>query len=137
MNTLIRSALSVAAFLFLAGTTSAKAVKIVEPELVGLYFHASWCSSCKVIDPKIEEASEALKKLPFLLVTFDVSNKVTQHQAGMTAAAMGYGEIYKETGLKTGFIILVDPDTKAEVGRITKSDDVASITKTIESLVES
>ena len=137
MNTLFKSVLAIASLFALAGTTSAKSVKLVEPEVVGLYFHASWCSSCKVIDPTMEKASKALKRSPFLLVKLDVSNKVTQHQAGMTAAAMGYGDLYTETGLKTGFIILVDTKTGEEIGRITKSDDLASVTSKIEGLLES
>ncbi|MBK1880258.1 TlpA family protein disulfide reductase [Pelagicoccus mobilis] len=136
MNTLSKSALTFVAALLLAGPAFSKSVDLVEPKLVGLYFHASWCAACKKLDPAMDDAAGDLKKSPFLLVKLDVSNKVTQHQAGMTAAAMGFGDIYKSTGLKTGFIILVDPATGKEVGRITKSEDASAITGKIKGLTD-
>lgn len=114
----------------------AKSVEVVKPKLVGLYFHATWCASCKTLDPEVEKAAASLKKSPFLLVKLDVSNKVTQHQAGMTAAALGYDDIYAETGLKTGFIILVDTSTGAEVGRISRDDDAATISSKVKALTK-
>jgi len=135
-NTLTKTALAFVAAILFSASAYSKSVSLVEPKLVGLYFHASWCSACKQLDPSMEEAAEALKKSPFLLVKLDVSNKVTQHQAGMTAAAMGYGEIYQATGLKTGFIILIDPSTGQEVGRISKSEDAAAVASKIKSLID-
>lgn len=134
MNTLSKTLTILASAFLLATTAYSKSVDVVQPKLVGLYFHASWCASCKTLDPSVQEAAAALKKSPYLLVTLDVSNKVTQHQAGMTAAAMGYGDLYAKTGLKTGFIILVDPATGEEVARITKKDDAAAIAAKIKSL---
>lgn len=120
--------------LILSVSSHAKSVEVVEPKIIGLYFHASWCSACKVLDPEMEAATKSLKKAPFLLVELDVSNKVTQHQAGMIAAATGFDEIYKTTGLKTGFIILIDANTGEEIDRITKADDATAIAAKIKSL---
>lgn len=120
--------------LLLAVPAISKTVEVVAPEVVGLYFYASWCSSCKTLDPEMEAAKNDLKKEPFLLVQFDVSNKVTQHQAGMIAAKMGFADLYKQTGLKTGFIILVDAKTGEEIERISKSDNAAAIASKIKAL---
>lgn len=115
------------ASLFAISSAHAKDVQATEPKIVGMYFYASWCSSCKTLDPSLTAATVQLKKVPFLLTRFDVSNKLTQHRAGMTAQAMNLGEIYEETGLKTGFVILIDPSTGEEIRRITKDDNAKSI----------
>ncbi|EDY84031.1 hypothetical protein VDG1235_3658 [Verrucomicrobiia bacterium DG1235] len=136
MRTFAKPLFTLLATILFAGSAFSKSVDVVEPDIVGLYFYASWCSSCKVLDPHLEVAKKSLKKSPFLLVKMDVSNKVTQHQAGMMAATMGYDEVYKKTGLKTGFIILVDTATGEEIERITKEDDAAAIASKIKALTE-
>lgn len=132
MNTLPKTLVYILAACLLAATSYSKPVEIVKPKVIGLYFHASWCASCKTLDPEMDAAKEELKKSPFLLVTLDVSNKVTQHQAGMAASAIGLGELYEKTGVKTGFIILVNPETGEELARITKTDNAAAIVSKIQ-----
>lgn len=120
----------------LAAPAFPKSVDVVPPKVVGLYFYASWCNNCKTLDPALHAAGEALKKEPFLLVQLDVSNKVTQHQAGMTAAQMGYADLYQNTGLKTGFVILVDAKTGEEIDRISKGEDSTAIAAKIKALTK-
>lgn len=115
------------ASLFAIASTNAKGVEATQPKVVGMYFYATWCSSCKTLEPNLDEAITALKKTPFLLTRFDVSNKLTQHKAGMTAQAMGLGNVYEATGLKTGFVILIDSSTGEEIRRITKDENTKSI----------
>ncbi len=134
MNTLSKTFLYLSSLCLLASATYAKPVEVVQPKVVGLYFHASWCAACAMLDPEMQAASEELKKSPFLLVTLDVSNKLTQYKAGMTASAMGFADIYANTGVKTGFVILIDTKTGEEVDRITKNDDATTIANKIKAL---
>ncbi|MDQ8196919.1 thioredoxin family protein [Pelagicoccus enzymogenes] len=131
-----RTIVFLSSLFLLANIAQSKPLDVTQPQVVGLYFNASWCSACKMLDPQLQAASEDLKKSPFLLVKLDVSNRVTQHQAGMLASAIGYGDLYSQTGVKTGFVVLLDSETGEEIGRITKDDDAAAIVNKVKALTK-
>tara|TARA_B110000037_G_C17103562_1_gene498976 strand:- start:1847 stop:2272 length:426 start_codon:yes stop_codon:yes gene_type:complete len=93
-----------------------------EPELIGLNFHAKWCSACKKIDSNLDEALATSSRPDFKLVTLDLDNKATQHESESIADAVGLLDIYKTTGVKTGFILLVDATTHEVIDKIDRKD---------------
>ena len=103
-----------------------------QPEVIGVLFYADWCGSCKTLDPKLEQATAKLVNKPALLTTFDMTNLATQYQAGQLANALGLADLYQEIGLKTGFMILVDPETGRQIDKISRDDTVDEIVSKIE-----
>ncbi|MDQ8203045.1 thioredoxin domain-containing protein [Pelagicoccus sp. SDUM812003] len=122
--------LTLVALTLFAPFLQAKPLEATPPKLIGAYFYANWCSACKQLEPELQTALEALKTEPFLMITLDVSNKVTQYRSGLLAQAAGIGRVYQETGVKTGFLLLIEAETGEVVDRITKthgSRDIVSL----------
>ena len=107
-------------------------MELAQPEVIGVLYYADWCGSCKTLDPKIKQATEKLVNKPALLTTFDMTNLATQYQAGQLANALGLTKLYHEIGLKTGFMLLVDPKTGKQIDKIGRDDTVDEIVSKIE-----
>jgi len=100
------------------------------PELMAIKFHADWCGSCKTLAPVVAELKNKLDKYPVLFVEFDKTNASTTHHSDLLASALGLDELYAEnTG--TGYILLVDTDTKKPVAKFTKTQGTSEISKAI------
>ena len=128
------------AFLFLAFASAGfsrgeKQVEWAQPEVIGVLYYADWCGSCKTLDPKIKEATEKLVNKPALLTTFDMTNLATQYQAEQLANALGLADLYQEIGLKTGFMVLIDPETGKQIDKISRGDTVDEIVSKIEAAI--
>lgn len=126
-----------ASLLALGPASAEQANSSREPEILGLYFHAHWCGYCKQLDPQLEQATPELAQFPFRLVSLDMSNKASQHAAAGIAESAGVSEIFKKTGVKTGFILLVDVETGRQVGRIKGSHDAQEIVRKVADAVKS
>ena len=116
--------------LLMAGAITAQAAENkaqAKAQAVGLVFHADWCGSCKVMDPNIKEAREALGDAPVLFVVLDHTNDATRAQAKMMAEALGYGEIYQERGGRTGAMLLVNTESGKVIETVTRTDTPESI----------
>ncbi len=103
------------------------------PKLYGILFYADWCGSCKILDPQIEKArgKADLDNEDVLFVRLDLTDAATRHQASLLASALGIGEFYDANAGKTGFMLLADPATGAELGRLNKDMDSGQITVAI------
>jgi len=104
-----------------------------KPAAVGLIFHADWCGSCKVMDPKIEEARTELGDAPVLFVVLDHTDEATTRQAAMLAEALGYGEIFRERDGKTGAMLLINTASGEVVETVTREDSAESIQAKVQS----
>ncbi|MCC5788167.1 MAG: thioredoxin family protein [Opitutales bacterium] len=132
MKTLLTSPLTLLTALFvLAGSLSVHAEE-AKPEAVGLIFHADWCGSCKVMDPKIEEARKELGDASVLFVVLDHTDDNTKHQAAMLAQKLGYSEIFNERDGKTGAMLLINTGTGEVVETVTRSDSSESIVEKVQ-----
>lgn len=95
-------------------------------------FHADWCGSCQKIAPQLAKArgKHDLDSKNVLFVTLDLTNKLTTNQATLLANAIGLGELYAANDGKTGFMLLVDSESKETLGKITKdmnADDITAL----------
>ncbi|MDJ0917996.1 MAG: thioredoxin domain-containing protein [Woeseiaceae bacterium] len=100
-----------------------------KPEVLAVLFYADWCGSCKILDPEVTKArSEAdLDRQPVVFVRLDLTDETTRYQAGLLASSLGLEEVYADYGSGTGFMLLVDADSKAVLATLRKSMDAAVI----------
>ena len=127
-----------ALFLALTITPQLAAADSGEPEVYGVLFYADWCGSCKILDPAIQKArgQSDLDNDPVLFVRLDLTDATRRYQAGLMASALGLGEFYDRNAGATGFLLLVDAETKEVIKRLTKTMDAKSITEEVRSAIE-
>lgn len=123
---LLRSAFTAAASLaFTAGLLHA--AEPAEPEVLGVMFYADTCGSCKVLDPKIEAVKSSFLTKPVLFVKLDHSNDGTKNQSALLAGSLGLGEVYKAQEKASGFMLIVNADSKKVLGKLTRDMSEAEI----------
>ncbi len=118
--------------LITAQFAGAQTAQLVESELMIVKFHADWCGSCKAMGPVMEDLTNKLDGKPVLFVSLDFTNNLTRHQANLMANGLGIGEIVKNNN-GTGFLLVVDSNTKEVKARLTKSQTVSEMSATIDS----
>lgn len=97
-------------------------------------FTADWCGSCKILEPKFQEAIGQLdNKDAFDLVIFDFTDDMSKAKAAAKAGETGLTDLYQSLAPKTGMAILVK-DGKEAV-RITKADSVEVIKAKLETFI--
>jgi len=109
-----------------------------QPEVLGVLFYADWCNSCKVLDPELAKAREEsnLDTESVLFVRLDLTDETTSLQSHFLASQLGIGEFYAENAGSTGFLLLVDAETKEVLTRITKTSDADEITNVIRKAIQ-
>jgi thiol-disulfide isomerase/thioredoxin len=93
-------------------------------------FYADWCGSCKILDPKLKEAMNALENPDAIeLVVFDLTNDETKAASADLAASKGLSDIYQANAPKTGFAVLTNfhEEEGAELVKLTKTNTVDEI----------
>jgi len=91
-----------------------------EPEIVAATFSSAWCSSCKILKPRLADVIPEFSDKPIKFVEFDF----TLGQRGEIAdqaEAEGLSDIYPRFKGATGFTLLVDTDTGEIVDMLTIS----------------
>ena len=89
-----------------------------EPEIVAATFSSAWCSSCKILKPRLAGVIPSFSGEPVKFVELDF----TFGQRGEVeeqAVAEGLGDIYPRFKGATGFTLLVDRDTGEIVDMLT------------------
>ena len=102
----------VAAFALMSRTsaTDADYVYAGEPQIVAATFESAWCSSCKILKPRLARVIPDFANKPVKFVSLDF----TFGQRGdieEQAAAEGLGDVYPRFKGATGFTLLVDRET--------------------------
>lgn len=106
------------------------------PEVIGVFFYADWCGSCKVLDPKLETVQEELGQKPVVFQRFDMTDETTTYRSKLLANLLGLGEVFEQNAGKTGFMLLIDPDTKEVIGRLTKDQSEEQLATEIGRAIE-
>ena len=101
--------------------------KIEPPKVLAVLFYADWCASRKVLEPKINQVKREFQGKPVLFTRFDFTDKFTGDQSGRYAALIGLDNYYRENDGKTGFMLLIDTQTKKLLGKITKDKSADEI----------
>lgn len=103
--------------------------ELPKPHTIALYFYADWCPNCQKITPKYEKVREQalLDRENILFVTMDLTDKPRIHQSILLAQALGLGDFLKQQGSATGYIAILNAQTKVEVSRIDSTHSIESI----------
>ena len=118
--------LATALLLLVALVLPAGAEAPAKPDLLAVKFHADWCGSCKKMGPVFEDLRNKYDGKSVLFVTLDLTNGTTRSQAQYMAAALGFGDVYAQnTG--TGFILLLDGDSRQQVAKLTADQDIKAM----------
>ncbi len=124
-------------FSLVLGLAAVAHAEPVKPKVVGVLFYANWCSSCKTLDPKIDAIKKDFAGQPILFTRVDFTDNFTLEQSDLLAAAMNLGPAYAEQRRRTGFMLLIDAETKQVLGRLaaaqTETDLKAAIEKALRS----
>lgn len=104
-----------------------------KPQVLGILFYADWCGSCRILEPEIEKArgKSDLDNSAILFVRLDLTDATRRHQSELMAHALGVADFYEENGGATGFMLLVDAETKEVISQLTKTMDSGDITTEI------
>ncbi len=97
-----------------------------EPEVVAATFASAWCSSCKVLKPRLAKVIPdfAGKPVKFIELDFTFGQR---GEIAEQAAAEGLGEIYPRFKGATGFTLLVDKDTGEIIDMLTMNHSEAAM----------
>ena len=105
---------------------SAGAEAPAKPDLLAVKFHADWCGSCKKMGPVFEDLRNKHDGQSILFVTLDLTNSTTRAQAEYLAAALGFGDVFAQNN-KTGFILLLDGDSRKQLAKLTADQDIKAM----------
>ena len=118
--------------------SNASDAKTMPTKTKAVLVYADWCTSCKVLDPKLQEV-KSMGPMPGLeYVTLDYTAKDTNDFYAQADAA-GVGEAvktYLNGTIITGVLLLVDVDDKQVVGKVTKTLDTKDIAKAMKEAIE-
>ena len=127
-----------AAFLLVLATLTfpAGAEPPAEPDLLAVKFHADWCGSCKKMGSVFEDLRNKYDGRSVLFVTLDMTNGTTRSQAEYMAAALGFGDVFAQNA-GTGFILLLDGESRKQVAKLTADQDIKMMGKQLLQHLES
>lgn len=109
---------------FRAEWKTAAQADIVEerPRLVAAMFRSSWCSSCRIIEPRIDDVREDYEDAAVEFIRFDFT---LGRRDGLRerAAEAGISEVFLQLEGRTGFMLLIDRDTGQVFEAVTTAYD--------------
>jgi thiol-disulfide isomerase/thioredoxin len=136
LSSIIKRRGFVAAAFFVAALAVAAAVKgptptvaqkaEVAPRVVAASFTSAWCSSCRILEPRLAEAMPAFKNAAIEFVEFDFTFGETAELAAR-ADAHGLTRLYEANKGATGFTVLVDARSGEIIDTLTMNFTVADI----------
>ncbi|MFC7291958.1 TlpA family protein disulfide reductase [Hirschia litorea] len=88
------------------------------PEIYAVTFSSAWCSTCKILEPKLAEVAPDFANKPVKFVKLDFS----LGQGGApekTARDLNFMPVYEKYKGGTGFTLLLNADTGEIVDRLT------------------
>ena len=102
-------------------------------QLIAVKMDAVWCGRCQVMNPKLDNVRPTFNSQPVLFVKFDMTDEFTTFQSGLLADRLNLRELYDKHAGKTGYMILVNPQTGEELATLTSNLSEQEITETIAS----
>jgi thiol-disulfide isomerase/thioredoxin len=113
-----------------ASTENAAAAVIpaADKPLTAVMFYSNWCGACQILDPKIDSVKPDFASRPVNFVKFDFSYALLRGEAlRKLADENNLTHIYAQNKSKTGFMLLIDPDTEQVLDVVTVRDNAPDI----------
>jgi len=104
------------------------------PQIVAVKFHGDWCGSCRKMGSAFIDLQNKLDGSPILFVQLDLTNNTTKHQAVLLASTLGLSKAYTENP-GTGFVLLIDAQSKKVVKRLTADMTFKQVAAEITTLI--
>jgi len=105
-----------------------------ETKLFAVKFHADYCGGCKALTPSLKELNTKLDGDGVEFVKFDFTSDESKEKSAKMAEELGLNDVYS-ANKGTGYVLLVDADSKETVGKLTSRQSVddmfASIKKNL------
>ena len=89
-----------------------------EPEVVAATFSSAWCSSCKILKPRLADVIPDFAEQPVKFVEFDFTFG-QREEIYEQAEAEGLGDLYPRYKGATGFTLLIDKETGEIIDMLT------------------
>ena len=122
-----------------AGSTTTEATPDVKADIrtKAVLVYADWCSSCKILDPKLKAIKQqnAFENVEFVTLDYTDRNAESFFAA---AAQAGVADTLKQTfasEIKTGQLLLIDADNGAVISKVTKGFSESEIVTAISNAV--
>lgn len=109
-----------------ANTQASKA----QNDLLLVKYHADWCGSCKTLTPMLAELNGKLAGKKVKYVELDFTDETTISAAKSQASMLGLEQFLTEKQ-KTGYVAIIDANSKKELGRLTKTQSVGEMYKQV------
>ncbi len=103
-----------------------------KPTVIVAKFHADWCGSCKAMGEVMSDLTNKLDGQPALFVTFDLTNQATTRRSALLASGLGLGDVFDQHGSGTGFLLVVDAQTRSVKGKLTREQSFKDMVATIQ-----
>ena len=120
------------------GDETASAVKTASMDnttkLYALTFHADYCGACKKLTTNVMELQTKTEGESVEWVKFDFTSKESKTKSKELATELGVVHLYKKNQA-TGFVLLVDADTKEKVGKLTSGQSSDEMYQTIKNIL--
>lgn len=89
-----------------------------QPEVVAATFYATWCSPCRILEPKLSDVIPDFADKPVKFVKLDFTFG-KRDEVEELAAREGLADVYRQFGGASGFTLLVDPETGEVIDMLT------------------
>ena len=105
------------------------------PQLLAVKFHADWCPTCRRMGTVFEDLDARFEGRPVEFVLLDRTDAATTRAAEAKVAELGLGEVWAQNP-GTGYILLIDADSREVVDELTARLDLEQMARKLEERLE-
>ena len=91
-------------------------------EVLLVKYHADWCGSCKALSPMLEKLNQKLSGKNTKYVELNLTDNSTTELAKSLVKNHGIAPLAEKQ--KTGFVSIIDANSKEILGKLTKTQSV-------------
>jgi thiol-disulfide isomerase/thioredoxin len=111
------------------------AVPQQQPLVRAVFFHADWCSNCRMIAPVLDQAKNDGRNLRVEHLTLDFTNPASWDQAIEIALDHNVVSVYNAYAGTTGLVVLVAADTGERIDCVNRLYTAPAMVQAFESAV--
>jgi thiol-disulfide isomerase/thioredoxin len=96
-----------------------QSAQVQASDIIAVKFHADWCGFCTAMGDVFIDLENKFDGKPVLFVTLDLTSVTTLNRTKLRVSALGIEDAYTANEDTTGFILLLDGETRTIVDRLT------------------